>query len=97
MTGEAAVPVEVTCDPVARSAALLESVGFHLIPLAAPIAHVWDLLAVSPRGLTLIAARGEPPNLVGATYGALPGWPAATVRLVLVWPPAAAFPTPITL
>ncbi len=72
-------------DDVARSTTLLEAVGFQLVPLARPVAGVWELLAVSPRGLTLIAARREKPNLMGTTYGALPGWPASTVRLILVW------------
>ena len=72
-------------DLVARTAAHLESVGFALIPLAQPIAGVWELLAVSPRGLTVVAPRREPPNLMGTTYGALPGFPPSTVRLILVW------------
>jgi len=84
-------------DPVARSAALLEAVGFQLVPIAAPIAGTWDLLAASPRGLTLIAARVEPPNLGGHAYGLPPGFPPTTVRLILTWPPDAALPTPITL
>ena len=72
-------------DLVARTAAHLESVGFTLIPLAQPIAEVWELLAVSPRGLTLAAPRRETPNFLGATYGALSAFPPSTVRLVLVW------------
>ena len=72
-------------DLVARTTAHLESVGFVLIPLAQPIAGVWDVLAVSPRGLTVVAPRREQPNLMGTTYGALPGWPPSTVRLILVW------------
>jgi hypothetical protein len=83
-------------DAVARSAALLSAVGFALIPLAQPIAGAWDLLAVSPRGLTLIAARSEKPNLLGTTYGAMPGWPPSTVRLILVWG-AGALPTAFPL
>jgi hypothetical protein len=71
-------------------------VGFSLIPLAKPIAGAWDLLAVSPRGLTLIAAVSEKPNLMGTTYGAVPGWPAGTVRLILVWGDGV-LPTAITL
>src|SRR5579864_2531877 len=89
-----AVPAPV--DDVARSAALLTAVGFSLIPLATPIAGAWDLLAVSPRGLTLIAAVSEKPNLLGTTYRAVPGWPASTVRLILVWGDGA-LPTAITL
>jgi hypothetical protein len=81
---------------VARSSALLEAVGFNLVPLAAPIAHTWHLLAVSPRGLTLIAAVTEDPNLVGHRYGMLPGWPAGTVRLIHVWTDAP-LPRAITL
>jgi hypothetical protein len=88
------VPVE---DAVARSATLLEAVGFRLILLAASVAGVWDLLAVSPRGLTLIAAVTAPPNLMGHEFGLPPGWPAGTVRLILCWPPDAALPTPLTL
>jgi hypothetical protein len=72
-------------DLVARTAAHLESVGFALIPLEQPIGGVWDLLAVSPRGLTLVAPRREKPTLLGTTFGALPGFPASTVRLILVW------------
>jgi len=72
-------------DLVARTAAHLESVGFVLLPLAQPIAGVWELLAVSPRGLTLVAPRAEKPNLMGTSYGALPGFPQSTVRLILVW------------
>jgi hypothetical protein len=84
-------------DDVARSAALLTAVGFALIPLAKPIAGAWDLLAVSPRGLTLIAAASEKPNLLGTTtYGAVPGWPTGTVRLILVWGDGV-LPTAITL
>lgn len=83
-------------DLVARTDAHLESVGFALIPLAQPIAGAWDLLAVSPRGLTLIAAVPEKPNVLGTTYGAVPGWPTGTVRLILVWGEAA-LPTAITL
>jgi hypothetical protein len=83
-------------DLVARSIALLEAVGFQLIPLAKPIAGAWDLLAVSPRGLTLIAAVRERPSLLGATYGPLPGWPAGTVRVVHVWSDGA-LPKAITL
>jgi hypothetical protein len=86
----------VTVDAVARSAALLTAVGFSLIPLAQPIAGAWDLLAVSPRGLTLIAAVSETPTLMGTTYGAVPGWPAGTVRLILVWGDGV-LPTAITL
>jgi len=62
-----------------------EVVGFSVVKLGAPIAGAWDLLAASPRGLTLIAAVMAPPNLVGAACGAVPGWPAGTVRLILVW------------
>jgi hypothetical protein len=40
---------------------------------------------VSPRGLTLIAAVREKPNLMGTTHGPLPGWPAGTRRLILTW------------
>jgi hypothetical protein len=76
-------------DDLARSEALLTAVGFQLVPLAKPIAGVWDLLAVSPRGLTLIAAVREKPNLLGSTYGPLPGWPAGTVRVIHVWGDAA--------
>jgi hypothetical protein len=83
-------------DAVARSEAALAAVGFALIPLAKPIAGVWDLLAVSPRGLTVIVAVQERPNLLGSTYGALPGWPAGTVRLLLIWGDAA-LPKAITL
>lgn len=49
-----------------------------------------------PAGLTLIAAVSEKPNLMGTTYGALPGFPPSTVRLILVWG-AGALPTAITL
>jgi hypothetical protein len=83
-------------DLVARTAAHLESVGFVLIPLAQPVAGVWDLLAVSPRGLTVVAPRRETPNLIGTTYGALPGFPPSTVRLVLVCG-AGPLPTATTL
>ena len=83
-------------DTVARSAVVLTAVGFSLVPLATPIAGTWDLLAVSPRGLTLIAAVSEKPNLMGTTYGAVPGWPAGTVRLILVWGDGV-LPTAITL
>jgi hypothetical protein len=72
-------------DLVARSIAVLESVGFRPVPLLHPIADVWPILCVSPRGLTVAAPVTEKPNLMGATYGALPGWPPTTVRLVLVW------------
>jgi hypothetical protein len=68
-------------DLVARSAALLESVGFRLVPLAHPIG-AWPLLAVSPRGLTMVCPVREKPNLMGATYTVPAGWPAGTVRLV---------------
>ena len=67
-------------DEVARSGALLTAVGFSLISLAQPIAGAWDLLAVSPRGLTLIAERSETPNVMGTTYRALPRFPPSTVR-----------------
>jgi hypothetical protein len=53
--------------------------------MAQPIAGVWELLAVSPRGLTVVAPRREKPNLMGTTYGALPGFPPSTVRLILIW------------
>lgn len=49
--GEADRAVTVPVDAVARSEALLTAAGFSLIPLATPVAGVWDLLAVSPRGL----------------------------------------------
>ena len=67
-----------------------------LIPLAKPVAGAWDLLAVSPRGLTRIAAVSEKPNVPGTTYGAVPGWPTDTVRLILVWGDSV-LPTAITL
>jgi hypothetical protein len=53
--------------------------------LAQPVAGVWELLAVSPRGLTLVAPRRDTPNFLGATYGVLPAFPPSTVRLVLIW------------
>lgn len=81
----AARAVTAPVDDLARSEALLTAVGFSFIPLAQPIAGAWDLLAVSPRGLPLIAARSETPNVIGTTYRALPGFPPSTVRLILVW------------
>jgi hypothetical protein len=84
-------------DLVARSQQLLESVGFRLVPLLHPIADVWPILCVSPRGLTVVAPVPEKPTLLGgATYGALPGWPPTTVRLILIWG-ADPLPTAITL
>jgi hypothetical protein len=88
--------VTTPVDDLARSEALLTAVGFSFIPLAQPIAGAWDLLAVSPRGPTLIAARSETPNVMGTTYGALPGFPPSTVRLILVWG-TDALPTAIPL
>lgn len=82
-------------DLVARSVALLEAVGFTLLPLAQPIGP-WPLLAVSPRGLTVVAPVSERPTLPGVSYGELPGWPAGTVRLVLVWGDGP-LPTAVTL
>lgn len=70
---------------MAKSIALLESVGFRLVPLLHPIADVWPILCVSPRGLTVVCPVSEKPNVMGATYGVLPGWPPTTVRLVLLW------------
>jgi hypothetical protein len=90
-------PLVADDGAAARSAALLQAVGFSLIPLAEPIAGTWDLLAMSPRGLTLVAARAEPPNLVGHAYGLPPGLPEGTRRLILTWSPDAALPTPLTL
>lgn len=52
-------------DSIARSTALLEAVGFQLVPLAV---GAWPLLAVSPRGLTLMTVVAERPNLMGGTY-----------------------------
>ena len=75
--GGAVGPMSADDNLVARTAAHLESVGFALIPLAQLIAGAWDLLAVSPRGLTLIAAVPEKPNVLGTTYGAVPSWPRA--------------------
>lgn len=69
---------------MARSIALLESVGFRLVPLAHPVG-VWPLLAVSPRGLTVVVPVTEPPNLLGGTYQVPAGWPTGTVGLVLIW------------
>ena len=69
---------------VAKSAALLEAVGFQLVPLAHPVG-AWPLLAVSPRGLTVVAPVTEKPALTGTTYSVPAGWPAGTVRLILVW------------
>jgi hypothetical protein len=80
---------------VATSRALLESVGFAFVPLAAPLGP-WALLAVSPRGLTLVAPVPEPPTLMGATYALPAGWPVGTVRLILVWGDGA-LPKAITL
>lgn len=82
-------------DLVAKSAALLESVGFALIPLAHPVG-VWPLLAVSPRGLTVVAPVTEKPNLMGGTYSVPAGWPAGTVRLILIWD-AGPLPRALTL
>jgi hypothetical protein len=81
-------------DLVGKSVALLASVGFSFIPLLHPIGP-WEILCVSPRGLTLVAARSEAPSLMGATYSVPPGWPPA-VRLILVWS-ADALPAAITL
>lgn len=69
---------------VAKSAAILEAVGFQLVPLAHPVG-VWPLLAVSPRGLTVVAPMTEKPNVMGAAYQVPAGWPAGTVRLILIW------------
>jgi hypothetical protein len=74
---------------------VLESVGFQLVPLAHPVG-AWPLLAVSPRGLTLAAPLTEKPNLMGGTYQVPAGWPAGTVRLILVWG-AEPLPKAITL
>jgi hypothetical protein len=82
-------------DLVAKSTAVLASVGFSFIPLLHPIG-AWELLCVSPRGLTLVAARPEAPNLMGTRYQVPAGWPAGTVRLILVWG-ADPLPTAITL
>ena len=79
-----------------RAEALLAAVGFQLVPLARPVG-VWPLLAVSPRGLTLVAVVAERPNLMGTMYQVPAGWPAGTVRLILVWPEAAPLPTAMTL
>jgi len=76
--------VTAPVDDVARSEALLTAVGSRSSPSPSH-RGAWDLLAVSPRGLTLIAARSETPNVMGTTYGALPGFPPSTVRLILVW------------
>ena len=81
-------------DLVAKSVALLEAVGFAFIPLLHPINEVWEILCVSPRGLTLVAARK--PNLMGGTYSVPAGWPAGTVRLLLIWG-AAPLPQALTL
>ena len=48
------------------------------------------------RSEALLAARSETPNVMGTTYGALPGFPPSTVRLILVWG-ADALPTAIPL
>lgn len=61
-------------DLVIRSAALLEATGFQLVRLAHPVG-AWPLLTVSPRGLTLVAAVPERPNLMGGTYTVPAGWP----------------------
>jgi hypothetical protein len=74
----------VADDLVTRSQRLLESVGFQLVPLAHPVGP-WPLLAVSPRGLTVVAPVTETPNLMGGTYTVPAGWPATTVRLILIW------------
>jgi len=79
-----------------RVNALLASVGFQLVPLAHPVG-AWPLLAVSPRGLTLVAVVDERPNLMGGTYQVPAGWPARTVRLILVWPDTEPLPKAITL
>ena len=81
--------------PEARAEALLASVGFQLVPLAHPVG-AWPLLAVSPRGLTLVTVVPERPNVMGTTYQVPAGWPAGTVRLILVWPEADPLPTALT-
>lgn len=79
-----AVSTPAADDLVVRSIALLESVGFQLVPLAHPVG-AWPLLAVSPWGLTVVAPVTEKPNLRGATYSVPAGWPAGTVGLILIW------------
>jgi hypothetical protein len=69
---------------VARSQQLLAAVGFAFIPLLHPIGP-WEILCVSPRGLTLVAPVTAPPSLMGGRYTVPAGWPATTVRLILIW------------
>ena len=69
---------------VAKSAALLAAAGFQLVPLAHPVGPRL-LLAVSPRGSTVVAPVTEKPTLTGATYSVPAGWPMGTVRLLLIW------------
>jgi hypothetical protein len=82
-------------DLVENSCAVLAAVGFQFIPLLHPIAGVWSILCVSPRGLTLVSPVSEAPTLTGATYSAPAGWP-PVVRLILIWGDGS-LPTALTL
>jgi hypothetical protein len=105
MSGAVAVPADpviadirnnAEAELVAKSTALLASVGFAFVPITHAIGGTWDLMAISPRGITLIAARASRPDFLGSAYSAPPGWP-PVVRLVLVWNGTDPLPTSISL
>jgi hypothetical protein len=91
-------PVEgsepVAADALTRSSAILTAAGFVLVPLARPIAHAWDILAVAPTGLLLVAVGiGKAwPSTLGVVYGHPAGWPPSTRRLLHRWGPDSEWP-----
>ena len=89
--GEAVSDDEPTTRPaVERSAHILEAAGYRLLPLREPIGP-WQLLAVDPRGVLLLAVvEGACP--AGVAFGVPGAFPRQTKCLVHVWEPDAALP-----
>ena len=81
--------------PLERSAAIVMAAGYRLVPLLHPVGP-WQLLGVSPQGLLLLAVVTEFQAL-GLLYGAVPGWPHFTRRLLHRWPPGADWPETLSL
>jgi hypothetical protein len=79
-----------------RSAAILIASGHRLVPITSNIGP-WQLLAVYPHGLVLLAVVEEWPGGLGVLYGALPGWPAFTRRILHRYPAGADWPETMAL
>lgn len=79
------VAVNAEEDAVARSAAIVQAIGYRLIPLLHPIGP-WQILATCTQGLLLVSVVREwPGTTLGLVYGFPPSFPVNTRRLIHRW------------